>query len=124
MRLTWGTTLHFLGAQPFNSVHFLEADCLPLLSLSIKLVCVCGSTSSMCELAIHKVIIHESHEDFLISIDRLVVVPVVVLHGIAVRDLCRFSREILGSERIHEYEAVKRSISIVVIGRHCCRYVA
>ncbi len=53
-----------------------------------------GSTSSMCELAIRKVIIHKAHEDFLISIDRLVVVPVVVLHGIAVRQLCSFSREI------------------------------
>ncbi len=42
----------------------------------------------MCELAISKVIFHKAHEDFLISIDRLVVVPVVVLHGNAVRDLC------------------------------------
>ena len=76
-----------------------------------------GSTSCMCELAIRKVIvIHMAHEDFLISIDRLVVAPVVVLHGIAVRDLCPVSRELLGSKRIHEYEAIKRSISIVVIG--------
>ncbi len=76
-----------------------------------------GSTSRMCKLAIRKLIIHKAHEDFLISIDRLVVVPVVLLHGIAVRDLCPVSREILGSKRIHEYEAIKRSISIVVI-RH------
>ncbi len=69
-----------------------------------------GSTSCMRELAIRKV-----HEDFLISIDRLVVAPVVVLRGIVVRDLCPVSREILGSKRIHEYEAIKRSISIVVI---------
>jgi hypothetical protein len=75
-----------------------------------------GSTSCMCELAIHKVIIHKAHEDFLISIDRLVVAPVVVLHGIAVRDLCPVSREILGCKRIHECQAIKRSISIVVIG--------
>ena len=54
-----------------------------------------GSTCSMCELAIHKVIIQKAHEDFLISINRLVVVPVVVLHGIAVKDLCPFTREIL-----------------------------
>ncbi len=75
----------------------------------------------MGELAIIKVIIHKAHEDFLISVDKLVplvVVPVVVLHGIAVRDLCPFRREISGSKRTHEYEEVtgKRSISIVVIG--------
>ena len=70
----------------------------------------------MCELAIRKVIIHKAQEDFLISIDRLVVAPVVVLRCIAVRDLCPVSREILGSKRIHEYEAIKRSISLVVIG--------
>ncbi len=80
----------------------------------------------MCKLAISKVIIHKTHKDFLISIDRLVVVLVVVLHGIAVRDLCSVSSEILGSKRIHEYEAIKRSISIVVIGhmmfrQHCNR---
>ncbi len=55
-------------------------------------------------MAIRKVIIHKAHEDFLISIDRLVVVPVVVLHGIALRDLCPLSREILGSKLI-ELEA-------------------
>jgi hypothetical protein len=58
-------------------------------------------------LAIRKVIIHKAHEDILISIDRLVLVPVVVLHGIAGRDLCPFGREISGSQRLHEYEAVK-----------------
>ncbi len=61
-----------------------------------------------CEFAIRKVIIHKAHEDFLISIDRLVVAPVVVLHGIAVRDMCLVSREILGSKRIHDYETIKR----------------
>jgi hypothetical protein len=75
-----------------------------------------GSTSSVCELAIRKVKINKAHEDFLISIDRLIAGPVVVLHGIAVRDLCSLSRKILGSKRIHEYEAIKRGISIVVIG--------
>ncbi len=74
------------------------------------------SVSSMCELAIRKVIIHKANEDFLISINRLIVIPVVFLYGVAVRDLCPFSREISGSKRIHEYEAVKHSISIVVIG--------
>ena len=68
----------------------------------------------MCELAICRVITHKAHEDFLIFINSLVVAPVVVLHGIAVRDLCPVSREILGSKRIHEYEAIKRSISFVV----------
>jgi hypothetical protein len=73
-----------------------------------------GSTSRTCELAICKVIIQKAREDFLISIDRLVVFSIFVLHGIAVRDLCPFSREISSSKRIHEYEAVERSISIVV----------
>ena len=76
-----------------------------------------NSSEKIKSVVIRKVIIHKTHEDFLISIDRLVVVSVAVLHGIiAVRDLCPVSREISGSKHIHEYEAIEHSMPIVVIG--------